>query len=132
MNVIMGGSEVSGITYSATRRHARVTVNPETNCPLSSSYTATDQIINFVDNEATGLINPHHDTFFISLLITNCRIKRVLINNGSSTNVLFLNALRELKIDEANIQSRSTILVGFNGDQKFTVKPQNKHLVNKP
>ena len=29
VNVITGGSEVSGITYSAARRHARAAVNPE-------------------------------------------------------------------------------------------------------
>ena len=49
-------------------------------------------------------------------------IKRVLIENGSSTNVMFLNALKEIKIDESNIHRYSTILVGFSGEQKFTIK----------
>ena len=77
---------------------------------------ATDQIITFVDNEALGLINPHHDALVISLLIANCRIKRVLVDNGSSTNMLFLNALKEMKIDKSTIHRRSTIFVGFNGE----------------
>lgn len=53
-----------------------------------------DLTINFVYNEATGLINPHHDALVITLTITNGMIKRVLIDNGSSTNVLFMNALK--------------------------------------
>ena len=48
-------------------------------------------------------------------------IKRVLIDNGSCTNVLFLNALKEMKIDEFNIPRCSTILIGFSGEQKFTI-----------
>ena len=75
-----------------------------------------DQIISFVDNEVTGLINPHDDVLVISLLIANCMIKKILIDNGSSTNVLFMNALKEIKIDESNIRRRSTVLVGFSGE----------------
>ncbi|KAL5569099.1 hypothetical protein UlMin_025674 [Ulmus minor] len=62
INVITGGSEVSGITYSAARRHARAAVNPENNI-----------------------------------------------------------ALKEMNIDEAHIHRRSTVLVGFSGEQKFTL-----------
>ena len=75
----------------------------------------------FVDNEATELINPHHDALVISLFIANCKIKRVPIDNGSSTNVLFLNAIKEMKVDEANIHHHFTILVEFSGEQKFTL-----------
>ncbi|KAL5577724.1 hypothetical protein UlMin_019423 [Ulmus minor] len=121
INVITGGSEINGISYSAARRHARVSVNPETcsSQPPASDYT--DQVISFVDNEATSLINPHHDALVISLLVANCKIKRILVDNGSSTNVLFLNALKEMKIDESNIHRYATVLVGFSGEQKFTV-----------
>ena len=80
-----------------------------------------DQVISFVDNEATALINPHHYALLMRLLVANCKIKRILVDNGSSTNVLFLNALKEMKIDESNIRRCATMLVGFSGEQKFTV-----------
>ena len=67
------------------------------------------------------LINPHGDALVISLLISHCKIKRILVDNGSSTNVIFLNALMEMKIDESNIRRCSTVLVGFNREQKFIV-----------
>ncbi|KAL5545185.1 hypothetical protein UlMin_008969 [Ulmus minor] len=121
INVITGGSEISGISYSAARRHARVSVNPETCSSQPPAGEATDQVISFVDNEATSLINPHHDALVISLLVANCKIKRILVDNGSSTNVLFLNALKEMKIDESNIRRCTTVLVGFSGEQKFTI-----------
>ena len=116
VNIITGGSEISGISYSAARRHARVSVNPETSSSQPPSNIFMDLTISFVDNEATGLINPHHDALVITLMIANCMIKRVLIDNGSSTNVLFMNALKEMKIDESNIRRCSTVLVGFSGE----------------
>ena len=73
-------------------------------------------MLTFIDNEDSTLINPYHDSLVISLLIANCRIKRILVANGSSTNVIFLNALKEMNIDEAHIHRRSTVLFGFNGE----------------
>ncbi|KAL5564706.1 hypothetical protein UlMin_027870 [Ulmus minor] len=121
INVITGGSEVSGITYSAARRHARAAVNPENNMSPTPQTGASNLVLSFIDNEDSTLINPHHDALVISLLIANCRIKRILIDNGSSTNVIFLSALKEMNIDEAHIHRRSTVLVGFSGEQKFTL-----------
>ena len=34
---------------------------------------------------------------------------------------MFLNALKEMKIDASNIHCLSTILVGFSGEQKLTI-----------
>ena len=78
-------------------------------------------VLSFIDNEHSALINPHHDTLVISLLIANCRIKRIPFDNGSSTNVIFLSALKEMNIDEAHIHHHSTVLVRFSDKQKFTL-----------
>ena len=117
MNVITGGSEVSGITYSAARRHARAAVNLETSLSPTLPSGASNLVLSFIDNEDSTLINPHHDVLVISLLIANCLIKRILIDNGSSTNVIFLSASKEMNIDEAHIYRRSIVLVKFNGDR---------------
>ena len=78
-------------------------------------------MLTFIDNEDSTLTNPHHDTLVISLLIANYRIKMILANKCSSTNVIFLSDLKEINIDEAHIHCRSTVLVGLSGEQKFTL-----------
>ncbi|VVB11381.1 unnamed protein product [Arabis nemorensis] len=45
-------------------------------------------------------------------------MKRVLIDNGSSTNILYLDAYKELGLDEAGLTRKSTPLVGFSGEVK--------------
>ena len=78
-------------------------------------------MLTFIDNKDSTLINPHHDALVISLLIANFRIKRILVDNDSSTNVIFLNALKEMNIEESHIHFCSTVLVGFSGEQNFTL-----------
>ncbi|KAL5846603.1 hypothetical protein ACOSQ3_010127 [Xanthoceras sorbifolium] len=95
VNVISGGSEVNGVTYSEAKRHSRQagrtdvqrthTADPTYNYPIS-----------FSSDEHTDLFNPHHDALVISLTVANCLIKRILVDNGSSTNVLFHGALKEM------------------------------------
>ena len=95
MNVIIGGSEVSSITYSIDRRHVRVVVNPETSISPTPPSGASNLVLSFIDNEDSMFINPHHDALVIYLPIANCRIKRILVDNSSFTNVIFFNALKE-------------------------------------
>ena len=99
VNVITGGSEVSGITYSTAKIHAQVVVNPETSTSPTPPSATSNLVLFFVDNEDSTLINPHHDVLFILLLIANCKIKRILIDNGSFTNIIFLNTLKEMNIE---------------------------------
>ena len=114
MNDITGGSKLSGITYSAARRHAQAVVNPEANALPTPPCVASNLMLSIIDNEDFTLINPHHDVLVISLFIANYRIKRILIENGSPTNVISCNALRELKIEESHIHHHFTFLIGFN------------------
>ena len=116
VNVITGGFEMSGITYSATRRHAHAAVNPNTSASPTPPSAASNLVLSFIGNEDSILINPLRDALVISLLIANYIIKSILVDNGSSTNVIFLNALREMNIDEFHIHYRSTVLIGFIGE----------------
>ncbi|XP_062088975.1 uncharacterized protein LOC133795540 [Humulus lupulus] len=126
VNVISGGLEVSGITYSAAKRHAREPVNNQGK--HRKPETVAGQTISFVNNETTDLLHPHHDALVISLYIANCFIKRVLIDNGGSANILFLNALRDMKVDESTIIQKYTVLIEFNGEEKHSIGEIKLHV----
>ena len=46
--------------------------------------------ITFSDQDLVGIHLPHEDALVVTLRIANFDIKRILIDNGSSVNVLFL------------------------------------------
>ena len=81
-----------------------------------------------MDYEYKELISPHDDALVISILIANFLTKRVLIDNGSFANVIFLDALTEMRIEESAIIRQPTTLYGFSGEKKFTVGSVTLHV----
>ncbi|XP_038719859.1 uncharacterized protein LOC120012498 [Tripterygium wilfordii] len=70
----------------------------------------------FADDEATQLLHPHHDALVLTLQVATINLKRILIDNGSSANVLFLATYKGMGLDETLILRKSTTLIGFNGE----------------
>ncbi|XP_057790832.1 uncharacterized protein LOC131007937 [Salvia miltiorrhiza] len=123
VTVISGGSEVSGITHSAAKRHAKQARSSKTGAPPSGKARPTDPTltISFATSESDKLLHPHHDALVISIYIANCLTKRVLIDNGSSANILFCSAYREMGLDESELIKKAAVLVGFSGESMTTV-----------
>ena len=61
------------------------------------------QIINFRLGESNYRNDLHDDALVISFSIANCLTKQILIDNGSCANVLFINAYREMGLQEEDI-----------------------------
>ncbi|KAJ9560504.1 hypothetical protein OSB04_005664 [Centaurea solstitialis] len=124
VNCITGGSEVCGLTYSAAKRHARE--GPEGYPVPEDSKTAAERELDaakltFDQDDLSGVNQKHHDALVIQLTIGNCLTKRVLVDGGSSANVIFSDTLKIMGIDRSNIVRRTTTLVGFNGDATRTL-----------
>ncbi|XP_056697477.1 uncharacterized protein [Spinacia oleracea] len=125
VNVISGGSDICGLTSSTAKK-----INREESGAIEEGQTEDEIILNksltamaitFDDSDSVDTQREHHDGLVISLPIGNALIKRILVDNGSSANVLFLEALQEMGLEEKNIIKRSAVLVGFSGESLRTV-----------
>ncbi|XP_056695513.1 uncharacterized protein [Spinacia oleracea] len=125
VNVISGGSDICGLTSSAAKKinrgESEAVKEGQTEDEVALDKSLAAMIITFDDSDSTDTQQEHHDGLVISLPIGNALIKRILIDNGSSANVLFLEALQEMGLDEKSIIRRSTVLVGFSGESLRTV-----------
>ncbi|KAG7552568.1 Retrotransposon gag domain [Arabidopsis thaliana x Arabidopsis arenosa] len=104
INVISGGSEISGITHSAAKRNTRAVKNLHGKGTNMQADTPTCTI-----SFSTGGCNTsskHHDALVISLTVANCLMKRILVDNGSSTNILYIQAYKE-RGDTTGIRGRN-------------------------
>ena len=87
INFISGGSSISGASYSAAKRHTRALVHsanitlPEDDCNESKEGPIT-----FLDDEVND--PTHDDALVISITLSNCGVKRVLIDPRSSVNII--------------------------------------------
>ncbi|XP_013699884.2 uncharacterized protein LOC106403615 [Brassica napus] len=88
IHVISAGSEISDISHAAAKKstwnanHGLEAAKPK--CLL----LGIDEI-SFTAKEQEKVLTPHHDALVISLTVANCLVKRILVDNGSSGNIIF-------------------------------------------
>ncbi|KAF2563433.1 hypothetical protein F2Q70_00017342 [Brassica cretica] len=70
--------------------------------------------------EKERVLTPHHDALVISLTVANCLVKRILVDNGSSDNIIFQAAYKDLGLEKHALTRRITPLIGFSGEVKQT------------
>jgi hypothetical protein len=79
-----------------------------------------DQIITFSEDDTRGIHQPHDDALVVTMTIAGFITRRVLIDNGSSADIIYLPAYQQMKIDKERLRPIDIPLVGFTGDK---VKP---------
>ncbi|CAJ2632006.1 unnamed protein product [Trifolium pratense] len=63
-------------------------------------------------------VAPHDDDpLVIQVQILNCDVKRVLIDSGSSADIMYWEAFKAMQLAEEQLQPYSGTLVGFSGEQ---------------
>ena len=88
IHVILGGLEISGISHAAAKK---ITWNAKHGLEAAKPkhlLLGTDEI-SFTAKEQEKVLTPHHDALVISLTIANCLVKRILVDSGSSGNIIF-------------------------------------------
>ena len=75
----------------------------------------TQEPITFNDDDLEGMIQLHDDAFVVTSWINGLIVKRVLINQGSGTKVMYPDLFRGLGLKNEDLSKYDTPLVGFNG-----------------
>ena len=79
----------------------------------------TDQDMSFNEADARGVRQPHNDPLVIMLTIEGFNTKRILVDNGSSADIIYLPAFQQLKLDPKRLQPFDSPLVSFSGDRVY-------------
>ncbi|XP_057958739.1 uncharacterized protein LOC131151515 [Malania oleifera] len=86
--VIFKGSASGGDSGGARKRYAKQVFSMEKG-ETNSKRNKKDDDISFDSGDKEGVQQPHDDALVLSLLVANYKVRRVLIDNGSSANVMF-------------------------------------------
>lgn len=111
INVIIGGP-IDGDSNRARKSHARLM---ESLAIGESRGTRKAPLLNFGPKELTGVIFPHSDALVIRTTIANYEVAWVLVDSGSSVNVLFQEAFNRMQLEEAQVEAIAMALFGFIG-----------------
>ncbi|XP_009794173.1 uncharacterized protein LOC107817125 [Nicotiana tabacum] len=115
VNVITGRDEVNGVTYTVAKKMSKVIVTHGKRI----RQTLEGDSITFDDEDTDGLMIPHNDALVISLLVHDTNVQRVLIDSGSSANIILLRVVDEMQANYKMIPKALT-LSGFNNSSVIT------------
>ena len=80
-----------------------------------------DGPISFPPINPTMVITPYYDALILTLCINNFDVHRVLVDPGSSANLLHLPAFQQIKVPLDHLSSVGRVLSGFNEATTLTV-----------
>ena len=73
----------------------------------------------FSEADVRGVRQPHNDPLVIMLNIEGFNTKRILVDNGSSADIIYFPAFQQLKLDEKRLRPFGSSLVSFSGDRVY-------------
>ena len=83
--------------------------------PSKKKLKYTREPIAFNDDDLEGTIQPHDDALVIIARINGFTVKRVLINQGSGAEVMYLDLFKGLGLKNEDLSKYDTPLMGFDG-----------------
>ncbi|CAL8993945.1 unnamed protein product [Prunus brigantina] len=118
--MIRGGTPIADSSRRSVKSYVRAVRHPQV---LSLTEERNSKIrrfgwepITFSEEEEKGIIFPHSDPMIIKADIADFDVGRILIDTGSSVNVLFADAFNGLGIDPQGLNKEITPLLSFLGD----------------
>ena len=82
-----------------------------------SKLPRLDTAITFSGSELEGCQHPHDDPFVIREVVANKTIHRVLVDNGSSADIIFASAFDQMGIGREKLETISTHLRRFSREK---------------
>ncbi|XP_010418957.1 PREDICTED: uncharacterized protein LOC104704598 [Camelina sativa] len=113
INMIMGGLAECNDSVRSIRDYTKKT---EMKKSWPSRVDSPNTRISFDNSDLEGLDLPHNDPLVIELLISESQVTKILIDTGSSVNVIFRNVLAQMEVSESDIMPECHSLTRFDGD----------------
>ena len=118
IHVISGGFAGGGESSSARKAHLRSTRSADMGeIQAVSKLLRIDTTITFSDSDLEGCQHPHDDPHVIRTIVANTTVHRVLVDNGSSADIIFASAFDKMGIGREKLEPVSTHLRGFSREK---------------
>ena len=118
IQVISGGFAGGGESSSARKAHLRNIRSTEiAEIQAVSKLPRLDTFITFSDSDLEGCQHPHDDPLVVRAVVANKTVHRVLIDNGSSADIIFASAFDKMGIGREKLEPVNTPLRGFSGER---------------
>ena len=121
--MISGGFAGGGESSSARKAHLRSIRSGEIfEVQAVSKLPRLDTTITFLDSDMEGCQHPHDDPLVKRVVAAKKTVHKVLIDNRSSTDIIFALAFDKMGIRREKLEPVSTHLLGFSGEKVLPLR----------
>ena len=118
IHVISRGFKGGGESNSARKAHLHSIRSKETlEIQVVSKLPQLDTTITFSDSDMEGCQHPHDDPLVIRVVVAKKTTHRVLVDNGSSIDIIFASAFDKMGIRREKPEQVNAYLRGFFGER---------------
>ncbi|XP_030923371.1 uncharacterized protein LOC115950290 [Quercus lobata] len=117
IKMITGGPSTGGSFKSLKKAYQRQVNSVHRMPPFKQRWT--DQDMCFSDEDARGVKQPYDDPLVIMLVIEGFNTRRILVDNGSSADIIYLSVFQQLKLDLGRLRPFDSPFVSFSGDRVY-------------
>ena len=116
--MISGGFTGGGESSLARKAHLRSIRSGEIlEVQTVTKHPRLDTSITFSDFDMEGCQHPHDNPLVIKAIVANKMVHRVLVDNGSSADIIFASAFDKIGIVREELEPINACLRGFSGER---------------
>ncbi|KAL2491556.1 Uncharacterized protein Adt_27184 [Abeliophyllum distichum] len=118
IDTIYGGPYIGGQSRNAQKSYAKEAEGKlMTNWLINSQPSGSSKVdpISFTEEDMKGVYYPHCDALVVRTVVARNGLGRMLVDNGSSVNVIFLSMYKQMNID-VPLEPSTKPFYGFTGD----------------
>ena len=99
--MIVGGTAATGWSKKARKTYLRMVQNVQLTSSVPKIARRESPIIGFSEDDARRLHHPHDDALVVSIRVGDYNIHRMLVDDGSSADILYYPAFQQMGINRA-------------------------------
>ncbi|XP_075655046.1 uncharacterized protein LOC142625244 [Castanea sativa] len=113
IRVIVGGGAMIGSSRKVRKTYLQMVQNVQLTGHPHKLSRMDELEISFTEEDARQIHHPYDDVLVINLTIADFNTRRVLVDNGSSTDILYYPAFQQMRINKERLTPADAPLVGF-------------------
>ena len=97
--MIIGGNAAPSSSKKARKTDLRMVQNIHLTGYVSKMARINNLVIEFTKEDARRLHHPHNDALVVNIRVGDYNTHRVLVDNGSSADILYYPAFQQMRIE---------------------------------
>ena len=120
--MIVGGTATTGSSKKARKTYLRMVQNVQLTSSVPKIARRESPIIGFSEEDTRRLHHPHDDALVVSIRVGDYNMHRMLVDKGSSADILYYLAFQQMGINRARLTPTNAPLVGFEGTRVLPLR----------